>query len=391
MRPPTRKAGAIGTAFLGTCLSLSACGTAAIHHDVASSLSPTVVALGPTVVALGMSAPGIAWARSERQLFHTVDGGAHWLVAAGPDVSGGHIDDSAFISGRHAVLTVVSATGALTVARTEDAGVSWTNVSVALGDGSPHGKTSLSFVSDLVGWLSVEHQHGSGVAGSSELFVTADGGRSWQSIQTHDSPSARVGPIRFASDRIGWGLDYPRDKLFRTTDGGRSWTEVSLPVPPPLTGQQGVRRATLVLPSFFGSSGVLPAFFDSPSGREVAFYVTTSGGQNWIPTTPLFDAEFAIYGAGLPLPTSILSRDAWAVASGPGLYISLDGGGTWRHAIAPGAVGARDVVMASTNELWLSYAATRCSSKGVGCTTLSGLERSQDAGVTWSHVALLSQ
>lgn len=62
-----------------------------------------------------------------------------------------------------------------------------------------------------------------------QLYVTADGGRSWQVVQPN-RPLERAA-IQFTSARNGWALLQQEDgssRLLRTTDGGKSWTEVQV-------------------------------------------------------------------------------------------------------------------------------------------------------------------
>lgn len=370
--------------LLGSSLVLVGCGRLQSSSGVGATGS--VAPRASSVLArLAVVGPNVAWAHSEVHIFRTLDGGRHWVASTNPGTIGERVDATAFFTDKKAVVTLVGPSAPVAVARTEDGGISWSRVSVPLSDAGSAGNTSLSFVSDAIGWLSIEHQHNSGVIGSSELFATTNGGRTWQSIGTPALPSTPVGPIRFISRVEGWGLDDPLNRLYRTMDGGLTWSEVSLTLPSSLQAQAATLRPTMVLPSFFGAEGVLPVFFDSPSTRIAVFYSSTDG-QNWAPGQALSDPEFAEYGGGLPLPTSVMSATVWAVASGPGLYITSDRGRTWRHTLAPNASGARDLAMPTLSQLWVSFTDIHCVSKGVGCTTVAGVERSDDGGTTWSHV-----
>jgi len=361
---------------------LSACG-----HVGSSTGDKAGAAAAPprTLAHIGVVGTNVAWAEIDSRLLRTLDGGSHWLEAAGPAAAGERVDSTEFLSDRQAVVALTRPGFPVAIAGTVDGGVSWTRASVPLSDGGSSGRTSLTFLSTAVGWLSIEHQHNSGVIGSSEIFKTTDGARSWKTIGSQALPSSPVGPIRFTSELDGWGLSAARNRLYRTADGGRTWSEVSVSVPGGLATPTASLTPTISLPSFFGRKGVLPVFYDSSSTRTAVFYTTTDG-QSWVPARPLSDSEFAEYGQGIALPTSVTSPTAWAVASGPAVYVSVDGGQTWRHASAPDAIGARDLAMPSPNQIWIAYTNIRCVSKGVGCVTATGVVRSDNGGTTWSHI-----
>lgn len=373
MRVRTGGHGAMQLVLVGVLVVVSGCGR--VPQGPAAQ-APAVA----EVIDLGV-VQGVVWARTEHQAYRSADKGGHWSISSIRVPAGGRIDSSVYLSGQQSVMTIVGSDGTISVVRTDDAGASWSQTAIHL-TGEEAGRTSLTFISDTVGWLSLELQSGSGVLGGSQLFKTSDGGHTWLPLQTPDRPSSPVAHIRFFSDTEGWGLSRARNRLFRSSDGGSSWNEVTLPRSGSLSGA----LMRLELPSFIGTStgsrGVLPAFFDSQPNRTVVFYSTDADGQLWQANPPVVDQEFNSYGI---MPTSVLSPDSWAVASGPSVYLTPDRGASWSHRVAPGAVEARALAMSSLRELWIAYAGGTCADKGINCTSAVGLLYSQDGGTTWSH------
>lgn len=60
------------------------------------------------------------------------------------------------------------------------------------------------------------------------LYVTHDGGQSWNSIAPRGLPDAIYQPLVFSSPSVGWATVGRDRELFRTTDGGRHWMPVFL-------------------------------------------------------------------------------------------------------------------------------------------------------------------
>lgn len=119
---------------------------------------------------------------------------------------------------------VVSSGPGATIYRTGDGGTTWTSRRV----GVTSYVIAVSFVDADHGWLL---DYGTG-AGSTELFGTTDGGRSWKSLGSPARDAAQAYAVTFSDRSTGW-LDTvaPGAYVYTTSNGGKTWRAVELPTP----------------------------------------------------------------------------------------------------------------------------------------------------------------
>lgn len=162
------------------------------------------------------------------------------------------------------------------VQRTVDGGAHWTPVSTpwnpfAVASPSPTPsqipmptEVQLSAPSANIVWALVAHFR---------LFVSLDGGRSWQERSTPKAPpGSEASQISFVDNTNGWMSTCANTTtlLWKTVDGAKTWRTVSSPFPPDqcLLGLSFVDR----------SHGFITESFDY---APPAIYSTPDGGETW--------------------------------------------------------------------------------------------------------------
>jgi photosystem II stability/assembly factor-like uncharacterized protein len=284
-------------------------------------------------------------------LLRTSDGGQTWVDASPPIGSGTPWAATAFfLDNDHAWATFadpaappLAGSAPQVVWRTQDGGQTWTaSQPLNLSDAEYAAPSDLLFVDTLRGWL-LTHVGAGMNHDYVMLYVTSDGGQTWERIADPLSTSPTNLPMSctksglgFLNPETGWVTGdchgvAPGLYFHRTTDAGRNWQAQPLPPPPGaanLFSNESLSCGTyslITLPPQLVSVAVLCQDFNS--GDLTAYlYRSADGGQNW-------DAS--------PLPGRdlfFLDPDrVWSIAEGDvndptaprTLYFSDDGGISW--------------------------------------------------------------
>ena len=166
----------------------------------------------------------------------------------------------------------------------------------------------------------------SGTGGT--YLLTVDGGATWTSAQVPGAEELDFRDVHALDARTAWLLSAgPGDKsrIYRTADGGQSW------------------KLQFTNPDAAGFLDAI-AFWDAKRGIVIgdpvaghfAMFVTVDGGETWrrTPSPAAFPNEGAFAASGTCLIVSG-RRDAWFATGGARVFHSTDGGASWTAAQTP--------------------------------------------------------
>lgn len=162
---------------------------------------------------------------------------------------------------------------------------------------------------------------------SSGLWVTQDGGESWNDVSPSRLASSEGTSVFFLDTDRAWVGGRIRGALgdvrvFRTSDGGESWSRAVVRGSTPSPDTPG--------PPSLSFADAQHGWDHQDTGSHAAFnygifFRTTDGGRDWQPLDVPYPA------GGLPLPDEFMFLDArrgWLPATS-WLYATTDGGSTW--------------------------------------------------------------
>lgn len=299
------------------------------NPPAASSPSPVPVTVtGPQVQAASLLTPAQGWALVAGRLLWTEDGGGSWRDISPAALDRGRILGAAFRAPGDGWMAVQSPAGnqpvALQVLRTQD-GVTWQAVPFPQLPAEEAGSIESAYF-DLRDGSSaslVLKLQSSSSFSLGRLFVTGDGGQTWQE---RTIPLGE--PVKFQDALHGWTAGGPTgEALYRTDDGGFTWrpesaqslARASSLAVSPLASLAAGGGSLALLPAALPAAGVLPEgavasnFLDAQHGWVLAQESACQGVKQAVGVAALPGQE--------PFRCEVISR----------LLATDDGGVTWRE------------------------------------------------------------
>jgi photosystem II stability/assembly factor-like uncharacterized protein len=234
--------------------------------------------------------------------------------------------------------------------------------------------------------------------GSGNLWKTINNGLTWRPIFEHESAFA-VGDVAVSRSQpdVVWvgtgeaqpryaGYAYPGTGVFKSVNGGETWKSMGL-------GETHHIGKILIHPTNPSIVFVAAMGRQWSANRDRGVFRTTDGGAHWQHVLAIDDTTGVIDMAMDSSDPITIYAWGWQIESGTrgGLFISRDGGTTWRRTgtgLPAGPVGRAgiDISVSSPNVLYL-YVDNRAPSATPGRPFIGGeVYRSSDRGEHWRKV-----
>ena len=350
-----------------------------------TSPAPTPLPPGPAVQSAGLLDATDGWTLTSTGLFITADGGVTWRAATvpGPHTNLGVLGVD-FADPQHGWLATLDSTDftsrVFDVWRTDDGARTWQKVVVPEGANASDAMGPVEFSILNPDHLFLLVAGGMADGYTSDLYESTDGGRVW-SPDRISGGRGETGPFAFADSKHGViAGGAPGNRLFVTSDGGRSWQLIPVPVP------AGFSQDSAML-----SQG--PVFWDAKAGALTVNYATDAGAYelgvlltgdsaaSWslVATIPLDPAEGNL-GA-----MAFVGPDNWAMAGADRMVWTADAGRTWASSSSVGLPGTPwSLLMPDARHGWALVPMSVCLGFKTDCSSRTGLYATADGGATWT-------
>ena len=319
------------------------------------------------------------WAVTEAEIARTNDGGLTWYNVTPPEVEGTGYGVDTFISDvEHAWVQkpdLENFPNGGFLYRTTDGGLTWAEFKV------PFSRGDINFIDGDNGWVLADLGVGAG-SNAVAVYRTTTGGAVWERMYTNDpndpesGDSLPLGGIK--ADLVpldmetAWvtGTVYAPGEVYlhRTEDGGRTWTPVSVQLQESAQNfELGIEDEQMKLVS--GTHGFFTLRMSGESIQSVV-YVTEDAGNTWTPMPAVIE------GAG---PSAFLSEQEVVLYNDGQFYVTRDAARTWSM-ISPDIVFDESFVGMEFVNLLSGWVITMDPSNH------KSLYRTHDGGATWLPV-----
>jgi photosystem II stability/assembly factor-like uncharacterized protein len=334
-----------------------------VNWDVVYRRDHPINGGGLPITRLRFSTPTVGWAATGGcykmgmngpcgglPLF-TSDGGHTWTVTGYMTMRFASVGTSAWIAGN----PFPGHLGSFSLARTTDAGASWTAYPPDRGR-SP-AMYGVHFLDERMGWIWT----------GTPAFQTRDGGEHWAPSRLVSPQTITVAPTG-ADSAVGYvRSDRGVPRLVRTEDGGRSWQPVLLP---PRSGRDDSRASLAFADRQFGWLAM--ETFCKSAYCPMVLYASADGGRTWEERTASFPRADRSW-KGTVLAFGDEQHGAAINRGGHHLLLTADGGRTWRDQSLAGLMKTVSLSYVGASEVWV---AGSDEARGV-------VLHSRDAGQHW--------
>jgi photosystem II stability/assembly factor-like uncharacterized protein len=357
-----------------------------------TSPPPTPLPPGPDVQAGSLVDPLHGWAVVDHRLWVTGDSGSTWRDATPP--GGFAAADANFLLGVHFVdaqhgwvainETFTSGSdpsyGRVDIWRTSDGGQAWTKAQLPKAVRNQFGEimpqVQLDFLDAGHGFAFLSGNSAKG-RNDSDLFWTADGGRTWSADRPTGTGNAGIeGTVGFATAADGVIVNALHGNgIVVTHDGGRTWADATLDLP---SGSAGAQLFFGQPVYFDGRSGLVSIDFQVDTSSVARVYRTSDAGSSWTIAATLPTGVSAI---------SFLDPQRWIGFNGSEVVRTVDGGQTWVRSPAVGPPGAPEsFLMADAQHGSVLVGMNVCLTFTSNCSSRTGLYATVDGGSTWAQL-----
>jgi photosystem II stability/assembly factor-like uncharacterized protein len=251
--------------------------------------------------------------------------------------------------------------------RTLDGGDHWQRV------GSPGTEASVTFASPTRGWAEVFDTEP-----SPRLYGTVDAGETWTQVGAAPPLSEQLQPLaeggqtsRFRESGEGWlgAVHQLAPTVFVTVDGGATWQAIELF---PAFGADYYDETVRLIP---GTAVV--AFLSDETGRPLGASMSSDGGASWT------GLAFPPVGGVSPGELTFVDADHWWLFDSGSVYTSDDGGRSWLylHEVAFLSSSWRSVSARAIDQGHAWWALTSTANSEVGALAMTS-----DGGEHWEMV-----
>ncbi len=244
----------------------------------------------PSIIFIEMMDEVYGWGVTETEVVSTNDGGVTWYNVTPPGLTDvGYSVFTDFLDASHAWIQIVDPNNypnGGTLYRTSDGGLTWEAFE------TPFSAGDMEFLDENNGWMMADLGIGAGSMAIA-IFHTNNGGETWSRTYTNDPNIEGAGdtlplggikvtmvPLDMNSAWVG-GVIYSSGStyLFRTDDGGKTWSQVTMMLP---ANAQSSELTIEQVKFFSPTQGFLVIRLTSTT-QETIVFTTSDGGETWDP------------------------------------------------------------------------------------------------------------